>query len=174
MKYEAVYLHTREGEFVGAAIKKAGTLKLYDTNIWSESQSDVEDFRATLTRLNDENVIRQFWPEAMDPEVVELVEDPEWEKLELHNERVPNWAKSTLVYKKDSVWGYEYDGATDSVQPRPGPEGQPEWKDSQELDDEATTIVYENRMVPDPQEVQNRYFKAQETVARRRALAASA
>jgi hypothetical protein len=172
MKYEAVYLYTSEGLFIGVSIRKADTLKLHDTNIWTQSSKDIEDFKQTLARLNDEDTLRHYWPDAFDKEVTDLVEDPTWEPLELHEESVPNWAESTLVYKKVSAFGYDYDSTTDSVQPKPNPEtGRVEWRQSDEIDDDATIIIYEQKKVPDPQEVQNRFFKAQEIVARRRAAA---
>lgn len=191
MKYEAVYLHNRAGEFVGVAIHKVGTQKLHDTNIWTESQSNVEEFRATLERLNDENVLRQFWPNAMDPEVVELVENPDWEPLTLKKEAVIDYDASTIVFIKQPRWGWEFDsnagaqiGFDDekaepiyegAVVPKANPDtGEVEWYDTEEVDTDASRFVRKFANAPDPIEVQNRYFKAQETVARARALAASA
>lgn len=139
MQYEAVYLYNNRNEFVGVAIKKAGVPKLQSVNIWSDSSEDVEDFKRTLNGLNNETELRAHWPEAHDPEVAELVEDPEWMPLELHEEDVPDWDASTIV---DDEWGG--------------------------IDTEASTIVYKKEMVPDPTEAQDRYFKAQEVVARRR------
>lgn len=168
MKYEAVYLYNNRNEFLGVGIKKTNAPQLQSVNIWSDSDEEIEDFRKTLAGLNDEGALREHWPQAMDPEVIELVENPDWEPLELHEASVPDWENATLVYKRDSVWGYDYDGATDQVLPRPGPEGKVEWKDSEEIDYDQSTIPHKQAMVPDPKEVQDRYFKAQEIVARRR------
>jgi hypothetical protein len=140
MSYEAVYLYNNRNEFVGAAIKKSDAPKLQSVNIWSSSDEDIEDFRTTLAKLNDEQHLRQFWPDAHDPEVGNLVEDPEWEPLELHEEQVPDWEASTIV---DDEFGG--------------------------VDQEKSTIVFKKAWVPDPTEAQNRYYKAQEIVARRRA-----
>lgn len=104
------------------------------------STSETDDFRKTLADLNDEGFLRQFWPDAHDEEVGVLVEDPKWEPLELHEEEVPDWENSTIV---EDEWGG--------------------------LDNEKSTIVFKKDWVPDPTEAQQRYYKAQEIVARRRA-----
>jgi hypothetical protein len=139
MSYEAVYLYNSSNEFLGVAIKKADAPKLQSVNVWTDSPEDIADFQATLAGLNDEQELRQFWPSAHDAEVGALVEDPEWEPLELHEEQVPDWEASTLVDD-------EYGG----------------------IDQEQSNIVYKPAMVPDPTEAQNRYYKAQEIVARKR------
>lgn len=139
-KFEAVYLYNRDQQFLGVAIKKTDAPLLHSVNIWSDSDEEVKDFKKTLAGLNDEQALRQFWPDAHDPEVGELVEDPEWEPLELHEETVPDWDASVVVDD-------EYGG----------------------IDMEESTIFYKKAMVPDATEAQNRYYKAQEIVARRRA-----
>lgn len=138
MKYEAVYLYNNKNEFLGVSIKSIGGDRLHSVNIWTEHET--EEFKKTLAGLNDESVIRDFWPEAHDADVGVLVEDPEWEPLELHLEKVPDWDNSHVV---DDEFGG--------------------------IDMEKSTIVYKTDLVPDPTEAQNRYFKAQEIVARRRA-----
>lgn len=139
MQYEAVYLYTNQNKFVGVAIRKAGVEKFQSVNIWTDSPTDVEDFKKTLAALNDESNLRQFWPSANDYEVLELVENPDWEPLELHEADVPDWDASTIVDD-------EFNG----------------------IDMELSTIVYKKAMVPNPTEAQDRYFKAQERVARAR------
>jgi hypothetical protein len=138
MKYEAVYLYNNKNEFLGVSIKAIGADRLQTVNVWDETQA--EEFKKTLAGLNNEEVIRKYWPNAHDPEVGVLVEDPEWEPLELHEEDVPDWDNSVIV--EDDFGG---------------------------IDLEQSNIVYKKAMVPDPTEAQNRYFKAQEIVARRRA-----
>jgi hypothetical protein len=140
MSYEAVYLYNSKNEFQGVAIKKANVPQLHSLNIWSDSDEEVADFRKTLTGLNENSKLRAFWPEAHDPEVGELVDDPNWEQLALHEEEVPDWEHSTIVDD-------EYGG----------------------IDQAKSTIVFKKALVPDPTEAQSRYFKAQEIVARRRA-----
>lgn len=142
MKYEAVYLYNNRNEFVGVAIKKTNAPQLQSINIWSQTDEEIEDFKQTLASLNNEETLRQHWPDAHDPEVGELVENDDWEPLKLHEEDVPYWERSTIV---DDEFGG--------------------------IDAERSNIVYKKAMVPDPTEAQNRYFKAQEIVARRRALA---
>lgn len=172
MQYEPVYLYDSNGVFVGAAIKKANAPQLQSVNIWSDSDEETADFRKTLDGLNSEQELRKFWPRADDPEVGKLVEDPEWEPLELHKGRVPDWDASTVVMVKQSVWGYDYNSEADAVLPLPNPTtGQVEWRETQEMDTDASNIVYKDAMVPDPTEAQTRYFKAQETVARQRMAA---
>lgn len=185
MKYEAVYLYNNSNQFVGVSIKSTEGDRLHTVNIWTDSPEDVEDFKQTLAGLNDEGQLRQFWPDAMDPEVVELVENEEWEPLELHEERVIDWDASTIVMVQQPVFGFWFNsnagpesmpGVPEGrVEPAPNPEtGIVEWKDTEEVDREASTFVHKQAMMPDPQEVQTRYFKAQEIVARRRSLATSA
>ena len=135
--FEAVYIYSGRNEFIGAAIKKAGVPKLESVNIWTTEET--EDFKETLSGLNDEDRLRQYWPDAHDPEVGELVENPEWEPLELHEEQVPDWDQSELV--EDEFGG---------------------------IDTAKSNIVYVKAWVPDPTDAQNRYYKAQETVARHR------
>jgi hypothetical protein len=135
--FEAVYLYDRNNQFVGAAIKKVGVLKLDSVNIWT--QEEAANFKKTLDGLNDENELRQFWPDAHDPEVGELVENPDWEPLKLEEADVPDWDNSDIV--EDEFGG---------------------------IDGERSTVVYKKAMVPDPTEAQQRYYKAQEIVARRR------
>lgn len=136
-KFEAVYLYNNVNEFVGAAIRKAGANQLQSVAIWTSEETD--DFRKTLTDLNDEDVLRQNWPDAHDEDVGHLVDNPEWEPLELHEEEVPDWEKSELV--EDEFGG---------------------------IDNAKSTIVFKKAWVPDPTEAQQRYYKAQETVARQR------
>jgi hypothetical protein len=137
MQYEAVYLYNNRNEFIGAAIRKADTMKLESVNIWGSYET--ADFKKTLDGLNDEQELRQFWPDAHDPEVGELVENPEWEPLKLEEADVPDWDNSDIV--EDEFGG---------------------------IDGERSTVVYKKAMVPDPTEAQQRYYKAQEIVARRR------
>lgn len=172
MSYEAVYLYNNRNEFLGVAIKKTDAPKLHSVNVWGDSPEDVADFKKTLASLNDEQDLRQFWPAANDAEVADLVADEAWEPLELHEEQVPDWENSTLVYRRDSVYGYDYDGQTDTLTPRPNPStGQPEWRETDELDGERSNILMKKALVPDPMEAQARFFKAQEVVARRRLAA---
>lgn len=184
MKYEAVYLYNNSNQFVGVSIKSVEGDRLQTVNIWTDSPEDVEDFKKTLAGLNDESELRQFWPDAMDPEVVELVENEEWEPLELHEERVIDWDASNIVMIKQPLWGFHFNGSAGpvaengvpegAVEPAPNPTtGEVEWKDTEEIDRDASNFVYKQAMVPDPQEAQNRYFKAQEIVARKRSLATS-
>jgi hypothetical protein len=142
MKYEVVYLYNNKNEFLGVSILAPSKDRLQTINIWTENE--VDDFKKTLAGLNDEDLIRQFWPSAHDPEVGVLVEDPDWEPLVLHEESVPDWENSQVV--DDDFGGIDMD---------------------------KSQIVYKKASVPDPQEAQNRYFKAQEIIARKRAEVAS-
>jgi hypothetical protein len=84
--------------------------------------------------------MRQYWPDASDPDVRTLVDDQDWEPLMLTEEDVVDGDRSTLVDD-------EYGG----------------------IDWEKSNLVYKRAMVPDPTEVQQRVFKAMELVARQRA-----
>jgi hypothetical protein len=138
MKYEAIYLYNNKNEFLGVSILAPSKDRLQTINIWTENE--VDDFKKTLADLNNESVLRQFWPSAHDPEVGELVENPDWEPLELHEEEVPDWDASTIV---DDEFGG--------------------------IDMEQSKIVTKVALVPDPTEAQARYYKAQEIIARKRA-----
>jgi hypothetical protein len=145
MQYQTLYLFDQNNALVGLAIGKTGVQKLQSLNYWNPKDSvEIDDFKRTLAGLNDEDTLRAFWPDADDPDVARLVEDPEWEPLELHEEDVPDWDASTVV---DDEFGG--------------------------IDQERSNIVFKKAQVPDPTEAQNRYFKAQETVARKRARAES-
>lgn len=185
MKYEAVYLYNNSNEFIGASIKSVEGDRLHSVNIWTNSPEDVEDFRKTLAGLNDEQWLRQYWPDAEDPAVLELVES-DWEPLELHEQKVIDWDNSQIVMVKQPVWGFWFNSNAGpvitvngeevpegAVEPAPNPDtGIVEWEDTQEIDNEASTFAHKMAMMPEPNEAQARFFKAQEIVARSRALAA--
>jgi hypothetical protein len=136
--YEIVSTYGLDGSFRGYAIHKEGTMKLHSINLWAEHEH--VDLTDTLNRLNNEGTMRQYWPDASDPDVRTLVDDQDWEPLMLTEEDVVDGDRSTLVDD-------EYGG----------------------IDWEKSNLVYKRAMVPDPTEVQQRVFKAMELVARQRA-----
>jgi hypothetical protein len=150
MSYSAVSIYDLDGNFLGYSIKQTGVDKLLNNNLWSERPEDVEDLKAQLARLNDAVDIRAYWPDVRDPEVQELVNNPDWEPLVLSPVEVMDEENSI------QIWEQEPNLET----------GEPGI-----LDRDASIIVFKNVMAPAPAHVQARIKKACEIVARRRANA---
>jgi hypothetical protein len=146
MSYIAVSIYDLDGSFLGYGIKQEGVDKLLNNNLWTESPEDVSDLKAQLSRLNEAVDIRAYWPNVRDPEVQELVNNPNWEPLEYSPVEVVDEENSIQIWEKEP----------DNEQPGI-------------LDHEASVIVYKHVMAPAPAHVQARIKKACETVARRRA-----
>lgn len=143
MQYQPVFVYDQANQLLGMGIAKIGVPKLQSVNLWANTPEDIEDFKRTLSKLNGEATLKAFWPEADDQHVAELVKDPEWEPIQNWSEEdVPDWENSLVVLDE-----------------------------FESIDPDESTIVYKRAMVPDATEVQQRYYKAQETVARRRAEA---
>jgi hypothetical protein len=122
MSYSIAKILTLDDEPLGWVVVKDGTTKLEDTNIWLADEG-IEDH---VAKLNDQALLAQFWPDARDPDVLELVTDENWEPL---------------VYEET------------------------------ELIDEATDQVASMQALKDPSQPIQRFRKACEIVARRRASA---
>jgi hypothetical protein len=136
--YETLMLYDANGNFLGYTLREEDAKTLHTKNFWPESE--VGDFREQINRLNDAQIIRQFWPDLLDPDVQNLINDPTWEPLELHEDTFIDMQASDLKYTKDG----------------------------NDLDRKASNIVWTTRMVPETTDVQRRTRKAQETIARRR------
>src|SRR4051812_13297870 len=145
MPYEAVSVYNLDGDFLGYSIKNQAVDKLHNNNLWAES--DVDDLKAQLVRLNDETAILAYWPDIRDPEVEALLNDPNFEPLTLSAVEVVDEDNSVFVWITEP---------TDE-----DPFG--------EMDRDASVLVYKNIMAPAPVDVHRRNKKAQEIVARKRA-----
>jgi len=143
--YRALLAYDTDGIFVGFAIQKVGTLKLEGSNLYDESEK--EDLKKQLARLNDSFLIQQYWPDANDPEVQALLADPSFEaSVESEFVTVPvlDEEASTIVYDGNGI-----------------------------PDEEKSDLVYVTKTISQPVNNIERGHKALETVARRRAAAAN-
>lgn len=77
MSYVIAKILTLDDEELGYVVAKEGTAKLEDSNIWLEGEG-VEEH---VAKLNDLILLKQHWPDARDPEVVALTNDPAFEPL---------------------------------------------------------------------------------------------
>lgn len=135
-----------EGNFLGYAIQEASALKLQSTNLYSEDEG--EELANRLRELNESQAVISVWPDARDPEVQALVNDPEFEPIEYVDDEVVDDENSYIVYLKDAAG-----------------------EDTLEIDPEASVIKYRTTKVP---KYTSAFFertkKACEVVARRRAV----
>lgn len=147
MSYKVVYVYDGDGTYIGATIHREGSQKLHTANLWTESAEDVADLKDQLDRLRDDLDVRSFWPDVRDPEVVALLDNPEWEKLKLSPIEVVDEERSTFIWLEEP---------SDE-----NPHGR--------ADSDRTILVYKTEYAPAPVDVQARVKKACETVARQRA-----
>ena len=145
MAFSAVQVHDLEGKFLGFAILKEGTDRLHSTNVWAEA--DADDLRAQLDRLNDQRAVLAFWPDVRDPEVQELVGNPDWEPLALSPVEIVDEEKSVYVWIEEPSEENPFGRA----------------------DPDLSVVVHKTVMAPAPTDVQQRVKKACEIVARKRA-----
>jgi hypothetical protein len=144
MAYVPVAIYDLDGNFLGYSIKNETVDKLHNTNLWRAS--DQQDLADQLKRLNQAVDIRAFWPDMRDPEVLALIENPDWEPLKLSPVEVVDEENS------DFVWIVEPD------ETQPG-----------QMDVENSTIVHKYVDAPAPADYAARLKKACEVVARQRA-----
>jgi len=144
--YRNVAVFTLEGELVGFAIKEDGAEKLQSTHLYPEDAG--EDLAKRLDELNNDADLQSVWPDAKDPEVQVLVNDPNFEPVEMVLDDVVDMENSYLV-PMVNMHGEEIPGV---------------W------DDNASVVVMKKAQVPkDPSAYFARTKKACEIVARRRA-----
>jgi len=152
MNYEAVMIYNTDGDFLGYAIKSDN--KLQSTNLWTEAE--VPKLKERLTELNLGNDIRKHWPHPQDPEVVALLNDPNFHPIEYADTQVIDQEKSYLVYEK--IEKRDMNGE------RTG-----SFEDG-DLIPEQSYIVYKTIQIPvRPSDIKLRLQQAMETVARKRA-----
>lgn len=78
VRYVIAKVLTLDDEELGYVVVKEGTSKLEDSNLWLEGEG-IEDHVANLNELT---LLREFWPDANDPAVQVLINDPAFEPLE--------------------------------------------------------------------------------------------
>ncbi len=144
MAYRHVAVFELDGTFLGYAVHEVNHNKLQSTHLYPEEEG--EDLARRIAKLNDAQTVTAAWPDARDPDVQALVNDPSFEPIEYVDEEVVDTDNSYLVYLKDT------DG-----------------EDTFEIDKEASVVKYKMAKVPArPSDVMARTKKACETVARRR------
>jgi len=146
MKYETVLVYDLDGNFLAYGIKNVGRDKLQTTNIWPQDQLD--EYREQLGRLNDEADVLGYWPDVRDPEVQGLLDNPNFEPLELFPQEVEDLDNSTIVWEE-------------GLEPTESQPGVP--------DRLKSIFVYKTVMMPNAVEVRARQRSACEHVARKRA-----
>lgn len=164
MEYELLIVG-KANELVGYVIRKVGLPKLESTNIYTTAQKDeaVED----LMDLNRRAMLREFWPVPTDPEVVKLIEDPDFAPVEYDEVDVPDLENSKVVYDMkpgpaqiDPATGLVSSFAADEI--KYDDAGLPiiNWM--------ASEIVYKKELQPKRTNGKSRIEKACEAVAERR------
>lgn len=143
--YEALQIYDLEGEFVGWIVVKRlqGNLKIDGSNLYG-----LDEFGEVVERVNQQNraiAIKANWPEQNDPEVIKLLQDPSFEPSEAkYSSSVIDEANSDLITYMDAE-NYE------------------------QIDWEASNVVYKNIQLDSPVSSVQRIHRAQETIARKRA-----
>ena len=151
--FKPVAVYDFDGNFLGYAVKRDGVDKLHSMNLWND-----QDIQAQLERLNADVDLRQHWPHPKDPEVLALLDDETFEPIAYKDVQVVDDEQSRYVYKQIPRTGIERAQLGSGL------------VDSDEIDEEASTIVYKTVMVPErPTDVMWRIKKACEQVARERA-----
>lgn len=141
---EIALVYDQKGNFRGYTILKFN--KLGSTNLWPEGE--IEDLKQQIARLNDDSNIKQFWPNTRDPDVQALLNDPNFLPYDTVDEQVMDDANSYLVYDESTRTEY----------------------DSPVIDMAKSVLAYKTVKVPvNSAEVQIRFKRAHEIVARRRA-----
>jgi hypothetical protein len=143
--YKHVAVFELDGQFLGYAVKEANNRTLQSTHLYAEEEG--EDLAKRIAELNESQNVLAVWPDARDPDVQRLVNDPSFEPIEMTDEEVVDEDNSYIAYLKDA------DG-----------------EDTFEIDAEASVLAYKTAKVPArPSDVMARTKKACEVVARQRA-----
>lgn len=162
MHYETVKVFDNDGKnFIGYAIRKSGLLKLESVNLYDAAE--FEDISNQVASLNEATALRQFWPSLSDPEVENLLADPDFESVEYEEVETIDLSKSELKY----IWEEEpiYDVSGYLVReglPKQGTDGAPV------IDYRLSNIVTTVSSVPKQTDVRGRIDAACEIVARKR------
>jgi hypothetical protein len=142
--YRHVVVFDLEGQCLGYSIIEDGALKLQSTHLYSEEEGG--DLAKRIAELNESQAVTSAWPDARDPEVQALVNDPSFEPIEMTDEEVVDTDNSYIIYLKDA-----------------------EGEDTFDIDQEASVLKYKIAKVPlRPSDYMRRTKTACETIARRR------
>lgn len=140
--YEQVFIYDSDGNFIGYSIKDPNARKLQTTNIYLGSEE--KDLYEQLDRLNNKQQIMSNWPDAKDPDVVALLNDPNFSPIEM--------IETDVVDDDNSYYVYVKDGNGEDV-----------------IDQQASVLSYKKMMVPArPTDVMQRVKLACEEIAKRR------
>lgn len=143
--YSHVAVFELNGEFLGYAIKENNNRTLQSTHLYAEDEGD--DLTKRLNELNNSQAILNAWPDARDPEVQALVNDPTFEPIEMIEDEVLDEDNSYIIYRKEKG------------------------EDTFEIDHEASVLRYKIAKIPArPSDVMARTKKACEVVARSRVV----
>lgn len=148
--YIALALHDLDGDFIAFTIGKVdeNVLVLHTTNMWTEEDS--ADLTEQIDRLNDQTSVLAYYPDARDPEVQALLDDPTWQPVDRIPTEVPDNDKSVFIYTDPPR---EEDGFPGSI------------------DEDNSIIIMKTVMIPSPADTLRRVKDACEIVARKRANA---
>jgi len=61
--------------------------RLVDNHVYG--RNEVDDLRARLTELNQQDELNDYWPNARDPDVIALVSDESFEPFEVNDDDEP-------------------------------------------------------------------------------------
>src|SRR5258708_1993357 len=104
--YIACLVYDQSGEFQGYCIRKEGVVKLQSTNLYLESE--IAELDVQLGRLNEDAGLKAHWPSPKDPDVVAILDNPDFMPLEYADQQVIDEANSYIVYQE--VAGTDDDG----------------------------------------------------------------
>lgn len=146
----ALYTLDDNPEFVGYAIQKSfedsRVQKLHSVNYWTEAE--VQSLKETLARLGDQQTVLGHWPDARDPEVTAILQNPDF--------MPPEYEPAEAIDEEHSVFVWDLPPNVDPQHPYGL------------MNEEKSVLVNKIIMAPTPASMQARTKAAQEIVARRR------
>jgi hypothetical protein len=138
----------------GYVVARIGTEKLEDTNLWPE----LNEARDHVTEANNLALLRQFWPNPNEPEVQDLINDPDFSPLKYHEvEEIADYDElSDLVASGDVQLVLDEETGEHSIHP----------------DDRHKVRTEKRTELIDPSQPMQRFHEACEAVATDRLEAA--
>jgi hypothetical protein len=156
MAYREVLIYDINGAFLGSGIKRDGAIKLQTQNIWTEDEG--EALEKQLALLNENQAVKGAWPDARDPDVVTLLNNPNFMPIETGPMEVVDEDASYLVFKQVP--------AVDEFGVELVPE---QLVDGEDYDKDASVIVHKTIIAPLRQsDVGQRVNAACEQIAKQR------
>lgn len=152
--FEILTVHNFDGDHQGYVVRKIGTEKLEDTNLWSE----LGEVREHVTDANNLALLRQYWPNPNEPEVVALIEDPDFFPLEYEEvEDIADYEElGEQVQRNEVRLVLDEDTGAHSIHPN----------------DKHKVRTIKKQELKDPSQPMQRFHKACEAVAQDRLEAA--